>query len=184
MKFRNTNRAWGVVSKTLHWAIVLMILYQWYLGMHALSLGNSPAKISVFALHKSLGMTVFMLAIVRLVWRWANPVPSLEGVTKGWERLAAGFSHVALYGLIFLMPITGLLMSSARNFPVSWFGVFQFPDLVAPDKPTFERMRDLHHTLFAALVIVALLHIAGALKHHFIDRNAVLKRMLPFGGVK
>jgi cytochrome b561 len=184
MNFRNTNRSWGVFSKTLHWVIVLLIIYQWYLGMHALSLGNSPAKISVFALHKSIGMTVFMLAIVRLVWRWANPVPSLDGVTKGWERLAAGFSHVALYGLIFLMPITGLLMSSARNFPVSWFGLFQWPDFVQPDEELFKQFQWLHRHLFQALVCIAVLHILGALKHHFIDRNDVLKRMLPFGGVK
>jgi cytochrome b561 len=75
-------------------------------------------------------------------------------------------------------------MSSARNFPVSWFGVFQFPDLVAPDKRLYELMHDLHGALFAALVVVALMHVAGALKHHFIDKNEVLRRMLPFGGVK
>jgi cytochrome b561 len=73
-------------------------------------------------------------------------------------------------------------MSSAKNYPVSWFGVFQLPDLVAPGEQLFQRMRDLHHLLFAALVVVAALHVAGALKHHFIDRNHVLKRMLPFGG--
>ena len=72
----------------------------------------------------------------------------------------------------------------SRNFPVSWFGLFQFPDLVAPDKSFYELMHGLHGKLFAGLVIVALLHIAGALKHQFIDRNEVLRRMLHFGGVK
>ena len=86
--------------------------------------------------------------------------------------------------LIFAMPLTGWLMSSAKNFPVSWFSLFQLPDLVAPSEQLFRQMRSLHHMLFAVLVVVALLHIAGALKHHFIDRNDVLKRMLPFGGVK
>ena len=75
-------------------------------------------------------------------------------------------------------------MSSARNFPVSWFGLVQLPDLVAPDKSLFTLMNQLHHLLFKVLIGVALLHVAGALKHHFIDRNEVLKRMLPFGGVK
>jgi cytochrome b561 len=75
-------------------------------------------------------------------------------------------------------------MSSAKNYPVSWFGLVQLPDLVAPGEALFQQMRGLHHKLFAALVAVAGLHIAGALKHHFIDRNDVLKRMLPFGGVK
>ena len=75
-------------------------------------------------------------------------------------------------------------MSSARSFPVSWFGWFQLPDLVAPDQHLYERLRDLHHLLFKVLVAVAVLHVAGALKHHFIDRNDVLRRMLPFGRVK
>ena len=105
-------------------------------------------------------------------------------MAKSWERALAHLSHLLLYALIFAIPLSGWLMSSARNFPVSWFGVFQFPDLVSPDKGLYETMRDLHGTLFAALVVVALLHVAGALKHHFIDRNEVLKRMLPFGGVK
>jgi cytochrome b561 len=75
-------------------------------------------------------------------------------------------------------------MSSAKNYPVSWFGMLQLPDLVAPDETLFQQLRRLHHQLFAVLVAVAALHVAGALKHHFIDRNDVLKRMLPFGGVK
>jgi cytochrome b561 len=91
---------------------------------------------------------------------------------------------VLLYALIFALPLTGWMMSSARNFPVSWFKLFQLPDLVAPSQATFELMVDLHHLLFKVLVGVALLHVAGALKHHVIDRNDVLKRMLPFGGVK
>jgi cytochrome b561 len=113
-----------------------------------------------------------------------NPVPDLTAETKPWERVLARVSHFLLYALIFAMPLTGWMMSSARNFPVSWFKLFQFPDLVAPSDRTFQLMNDLHHLLFSVLVTVALLHVAGALKHHFIDRNDVLKRMLPFGRVK
>jgi cytochrome b561 len=89
---------------------------------------------------------------------------------------------VLLYALIFAMPLTGWMMSSAKNYPVSWFKLFQWPDLVQPSEALFSRMNDLHHWLFYALVAVAALHIAGALKHAFIDKNDVLKRMLPFGG--
>ena len=184
MTFRNTTRSWGALSKALHWLIVLLIINQWVIAARADSLPLGAAKLSALSWHKSFGMTILALAIIRLVWRWMNPVPTLQGMAKSWERALAHLSHVLLYGLIFAMPLTGWLMSSARNFPVSWFGVFQFPDLVAPDKALYQRMNDLHHTLFAALVVVALLHIAGALKHHFIDKNEVLKRMLPFGGVK
>jgi cytochrome b561 len=150
--------------------------------MYADSL-SGPAKIAPLALHKSLGITVLALAIIRLVWRWLNPVPSTDHLAT-WERVLARLSHVALYALIFAMPLTGWMMSSARNFPVSWFNLVQLPDLVRPGRGTYELMHDLHGALFAALAGVALLHVAGALKHHFIDRNDVLKRMLPFGGIK
>jgi cytochrome b561 len=184
MNFRNTTRAWGALSKALHWIIVLLIINQWLIAERADDLPNGLAKLQALAWHKSFGITVLMLAIVRLVWRWLNPVPSLDGLAKPWERVLATLSHVLLYALIFAMPLTGWMMSSARNFPVSWFRLFQLPDLVAPDKALYEQMLDLHHLLFKVLVGVAVLHVAGALKHHFIDRNEVLKRMLPFGGVK
>ena len=182
MTFRNTARAWGSVSKSLHWLIVLLILGQPLLAMYADSL-SGLAKIAPLALHKSLGITVLALAIIRLVWRWLNPVPSNVDLAT-WERALARLSHVALYALIFAMPLTGWMMSSARNFPVSWFNLVQLPDLVRPGRETYELMHDLHGTLFAALVCVALLHIAGALKHHFIDKNDVLRRMLPFGRIE
>jgi len=183
MAFRNTNRTWGSLTKALHWIIVILIINQWVIAERAEEL-KGLAKLQTLGWHKSFGMTILMLAIVRLVWRWMNPVPDLTNETKPWERVLAKVSHVLLYALIFAMPLTGWMMSSARNFPVSWFKLFQFPDLVAPAEKTFHLMNDLHHLLFSVLVTVALLHIAGALKHHFIDRNDVLKRMLPFGRVK
>jgi cytochrome b561 len=183
MPFRNTTRSWGSLSKTFHWLIVLLIINQWWIGERADEL-KGLAKLETLALHKSFGMTILMLAVLRLIWRLSNPTPDLTTETKPWGRVLARISHVLLYALIFAMPLTGWMMSSAKNYPVSWFKMFQFPDLVAPAEQTFQQMRDLHHLLFAVLVGVALLHVAGALKHHFIDRNDVLKRMLPFGGIK
>jgi cytochrome b561 len=184
MSFRNTTRSWGSVSKLLHWLIVLLIINQWVIAERADSLPIGIAKLQALAWHKSFGITILMLAVVRLAWRWMNPVPDLAGETRPWERVLARISHLLLYALIFAMPLSGWLMSSAKNFPVSWFKLLQLPDLVSPDQQIFERMRDLHHLLFDVLVVVAAVHVAGALKHHFIDRNDVLKRMLPFGGVK
>jgi len=184
MSFRNTTRAWGSLSKTLHWVIVLLILNQWVIATRAASLPKGPALIEALAWHKSFGITILMLAVIRLAWRLMNPVPDLSAETKSWERVLARVSHFLLYALIFAMPLSGWTMSSARSFPVSWFGWLQLPDLVSPDPQLYERLRDLHHLLFKVLVTVAALHVAGALKHHFIDRNDVLKRMLPFGGVK
>jgi cytochrome b561 len=184
MTFRNTTRSWGALSKALHWIIVILIINQWVIGARADALPNGLAKLQTLAWHKSFGITILMLAVVRLAWRLMNPTPDLSSETKSWERVLAKLSHFLLYVLIFAMPLTGWMMSSARNFSVSWFRLFQLPDLVAPSEQTFRLMHDLHHTLFAVLLGVALLHVAGALKHHFIDKNDVLKRMLPFGGVK
>jgi len=162
---------------------VLLIINQWVIAERADEL-KGLAKLEALAWHKSFGMTVLMLAVLRLVWRLMNPTPDLTPETKPWERALAKISHFLLYALIFAMPLTGWMMSSAKNYPVSWFRMFQFPDLVAPAEQTFHQMHDLHHLLFNVLVAVAVLHVAGALKHHFIDKNDVLKRMLPFGGVK
>jgi cytochrome b561 len=184
MSFRNTTRSWGSLSKALHWIIVLLIINQWVIAERADALPNGLAKLQVLAWHKSFGITILMLAAIRLVWRVMNPTPDLTTETKPWERVLAKLSHLLLYALIFAMPLTGWMMSSARNFPVSWFKLFQLPDLVAPGEQTFHQMLDLHHLLFKVLVGVALLHIAGALKHHFLDKNDVLKRMLPFSDIK
>ena len=182
MILRNTAHSWGAVSKTLHWLIVLLIITQWVIMQRAETATLISDKLLAIGMHKSFGMTIFALAIVRLVWRWLNPVPTLEGKARRWEQLLARVSHVLLYGLILSLPLSGWLMSSARGFPVSWFDRFTLPDLVARSEPLYRQMQDLHHPLFSVLVCVALLHIAGALKHHIIDRNDVLRRMLPFGG--
>ena len=184
MTFRNTTRSWGTLSRALHWLIVLLIINQWIIAERADDLPLGPAKLQALAWHKSFGLTILMLAVIRLVWRWMNPVPDLTAETRRWERVLAKISHVMLYALIFAMPLSGWMMSSARNFPVSWFGLVQVPDLVAPNDQLFHALRDTHHALFAVLVGVAVLHVAGALKHHFVDHNDVLKRMLPFGRVE
>jgi cytochrome b561 len=183
MTFRNTTRSWGTLSKALHWIIVLLIINQWVIAQWAESL-TGFAKLKTLGYHKSFGMTILMLAIIRLAWRCMNPVPDLSAETKPWERTLAKISHALLYGLIFAMPLTGWLMSSAKTYSVSWFNLFAFPNLVGKNDRVYDLTYDLHHLLFAVLVTVAALHIAGALKHHFIDKNDVLKRMLPFGRVK
>ena len=183
MPFRNTTRSWGSLSKAFHWLIVLLIINQWWIASRADEL-KGLAKLEALAWHKSFGMTILILAVLRLLWRLVNPTPDLTVETRRWERVLARISHVLLYALIFAMPLTGWMMSSAKNYPVSWFKLFQFPDLVAPAEQTFHQMHDLHHLLFGVLVGVALLHVAGALKHHFIDKNDVLRRMLPFGKVE
>jgi cytochrome b561 len=183
MPLRNTTRSWGSVSKTLHWIIVLLIINQWVIAQRAEDLTGFQ-KFTTLNWHKWFGITILMLAVIRLAWRLVNPVPDLTAETKPWERILAKVSHFLLYLLIFAMPLSGWMMSSAKAYGVSWFNLFQLPNLVGKDDRLYELLHDVHETLFAALLTVAVLHVAGALKHHFIDRNDVLKRMLPFGGVK
>ena len=113
-------------------------------------------------------------------WRSLNPHPPLPDNLKPYERRLAHFSHVALYTLLFAIPLSGWTMSSARGFPVSWFGFLQLPDLVPKSRPLYDALLLTHQTLAWFLFAVVALHVAGALKHHFIHRDDVLRRMLPF----
>ena len=180
MPIRNTTARWGAVSQTLHWAIVALIITQFVLINLELDLPLGAAKLALLAKHKSVGITILMLAVVRLMWRWLNPSPLLPDTLKPYERVIAHVSHTSLYVLMFAMPLTGWTMSSARNFPVSWFNLFQLPDLVAPNRELYRFLHETHETLAWILVAVASLHVLGALKHHFILKDDVLRRMLPF----
>jgi cytochrome b561 len=179
MQLKNDLSRFGAVAQLFHWTIVVLIVTQFGLALRAESLPNGPAKIGVLAQHKSVGITIFALAIVRLAWRLMNPVPPQPTSMPRWQQIAAHVSHVALYSLILIIPLLGWFMSSARNFPVSWFGLFTLPDLVSPSRPAFEFFRAAHETLAITLLVLALVHIAAALKHHFIDHDDVLRRMLP-----
>jgi len=178
MHVKNSETQYGAVAQLFHWIIVGLIVTQFILANKVEDL-QGLAKIPTLALHKSVGMTIFGLAILRLLWRLANPVPPMPSDTPPWQRVAAHVSHWALYGLLFIIPLFGWLMSSARNFPVSWFKLFTFPDLIAPNRPAYEFFHEAHELLAATLFYIAIVHIAAALKHHFIDRDNVLRRMLP-----
>ena len=181
MGLRNTKARWGALAQLLHWAIVALVITQFTLGTMADSLPLGMHKLAVLARHKSVGITIFMLAVVRLLWRWSNPTPVLPPTLKPYEQQLARFTHAALYALLLLMPLTGWIMSSARSFPVSWFGLFQLPDLVAPNRTLYDAMLQTHAALAWALAAIATLHLLAALKHHFILKDDVLRRMLPFG---
>lgn len=179
MQLKNDLNRYGAVAQLFHWGIVALIVTQFILASKADDLPLGPAKIATLATHKSVGMTIFGLAILRLIWRWFNPVPSVPTSTPRWQQLAAHISHYALYGLILITPIIGWLMSSARNFPVSWFGLITLPDFVEPSQAAYDFFHETHEVLATTLFFVAIIHAAAALKHHFIDRDNVLRRMLP-----
>jgi cytochrome b561 len=182
MQVRNTTARWGSVAQFLHWLIVALIITQVTLALTAAQL-HGMAKLATLARHKSVGITILMLAVVRLGWRLINPTPPLPLTLKPYERFLANFTHAALYLLIFALPLTGWVMSSARGFPVSWFNQFQLPDLVTKNRALYEAMQETHEALAWTLGAVALLHLLGALKHHFVLKDTVLRRMLPFSKI-
>ena len=180
MQVRNTPLRWGAVSQLLHWLVVALVITQFVLASLAEDLAPGMAKLGLLARHKSVGITILGLALLRLAWRLGQPVPALPSGMPRWQRGLATGTHHLLYALLLAMPLSGWLMSSARNYPVSWFGLVQLPDLITPGERAFEALRATHGTLAALLAATALLHLAGALKHHFVDRDDVLRRMLPF----
>jgi cytochrome b561 len=179
MPVRNTTRRWGAVAQLLHWTIVILIIVQFVLGYRA-HWATGLKKLSTVVPHKSWGITILALAVIRLVWRFVNPTPLLPDNLKPWERAAAHVTHQGLYSLLFAMPLTGWIASSARSFPVSWFGMMQLPDFVAPNRPLYDSLMTVHDWLSWTLVAIALLHVAAAIKHHFVLKDHVLRRMLPF----
>jgi cytochrome b561 len=177
MAWRNTSERWGALARFFHWAIVLMLIGQFIMAELAEDLPLGMEKIALLARHKSVGITILLLAVLRLGWRALNPTPRAPAGAP-WEHALARGAHVALYGLLFAMPLSGWMMSSAKNYPVSWFNLLPLPNLVPVSESIYEFMHETHEVLATTLIIVAAAHVLGALRHHFIKRDDVLKRML------
>jgi len=179
MSIRNTAGRWGALAQLLHWLVVVLIIAQFTLSLLADDLPNGMKKLVLLSRHKSIGITLLVLACLRLGWRWANPTPALPSTLKPYERTLARTTHFLLYALLFAIPLTGWTMSSARGFPVSWFGFIQLPDLVPKNKALYEALMTTHETLAWTLSGIVALHVGAALKHHFVLKDDVLRRMLP-----
>ncbi len=169
------------VAKVLHWAVAALIISQYVLAQMAQAAGENErlqAQLLLLANHKSVGMSILILALLRLLWRLKHRPPALPESTPRWQRRSAMFAHWLLYGLIFMLPLSGWMLSSASAYSVSWFGLFQWPDLVAANPNLKEQLVNLHHLLAKLLFIVALVHIVAAFKHQFLNHDGVLVRML------
>jgi cytochrome b561 len=173
------NAQYTRTAIVLHWVIALLIVANFVLGLTMVDLPLSPQKLKYFSYHKWTGITIWLIVMLRIVWRLGHRPPLLPAGMPGWQRAAAHVSHFALYLLMFAIPISGWLYSSAAGKPVVYLGLVPLPDLVAPDKQLAERLELLHITLNFTLLGLVLLHVLAGLKHHFIDRDSVLARMLP-----
>ena len=164
----------------LHWLIALLILVTFPLGVVMADLPLSPDKLRLYSYHKWIGVTVFVLMLLRAAWRLTHQPPALPASTPRWQQQASHAVHAALYLLLFVVPLSGWLMSSAKGVPTVWFGVVPLPDLLDKNKALGELLSEVHEGLNVALLALVLLHVAAALKHQFIDRDGLLTRMSLF----
>jgi cytochrome b561 len=167
---------------TLHWVIALLILAAFPLGVYMHDLPLSPDKLRLYSYHKWIGVSIFLLAVLRILWRFTHRPPPLPGSMPRWEKLAADTVHTLLYALLFVVPLSGWLMSSAKGVQTVWFGVLPLPDLVSKNKELGDLLKEVHEGLNFIMLGAVLAHIGAALKHHFIERDGVLARMIPLLG--
>ena len=165
---------------TLHWIIVLAIVTAASVGLYMAGLAFSPQKLRLYSWHKWIGVTIFLLAVARVLWRLTHPAPPLPRTIARWQRTAAAVSHVLLYALVLVIPVSGWLMSSALGVKTVYLGLVPLPDLLAKNKALGEVLKQVHGWLNGTLAVLVLLHAAAALKHHFVERDDVLHRMVPF----
>lgn len=164
----------------LHWLIAMLIVAAFALGVTMVDIpGITPTKLKYYSWHKWLGVTVLALACARLLWRLAHRPPAYPDTMPGWQRHAAHGLHGLLYVLMFAVPISGYFYSLAAGVPVVYLGVIPLPVLIDPNTEWKPLLQQVHYALNMTLLACVLLHVAAALKHQFIDRDGVLRRMLP-----
>lgn len=175
----NTAERWGSVSIALHWTIAgLVLLVQVPAGITMEALGPGTLQNVLYNIHKNTGLIIFALAVVRLGWRWSHPVPMLPADLPSWQAKTARTTHALLYIVLFSMPITGFLYTAMGGFPVPLFMLYDLAQLVPENKPVAEAFQLAHLTLQWVLYAVVVLHVAGALQHHLLRKDFVLRRML------
>ena len=164
----------------LHWLIAILIVLAFVLGTIMTDIpGITPTKLRYFSWHKWLGITILGLVCVRLLWRLTHTAPAYPSSMPMWQQYAAHGLHIALYVLMFAIPISGYLYSLAAGVPVVYLGIIHLPILIAPDPVLKPILKEVHELLNNGLLILVALHVLAALKHHFINRDTILKRMLP-----
>ncbi len=166
-------------AKAFHWLTVLVMTGSFALAFVMVELPLGTLKVSLYNWHKTLGLIVLALAVLRLVWRLRHPAPPLPADMPAWERLAAQVTHVALYLFLFAQPLVGLVMSWASGFPTVLFGSFNLPNPIGANQGLFDALVVVHE--LSAWIILALIavHAGAALRHHFVKKDQVLRRMLP-----
>lgn len=178
VKMKTPSKQYTLIAIGLHWWIALLIFIAFPLGIYMHDLPFSPTKLKLFSWHKWIGVTVFMFVVVRIYWRLRHSPPALPESMANWQKLVSHFTHGLLYLLMVAVPLSGWLMSSAKDFQTVWFGVLPIPDLLGKDKELGNLLVIVHETFNFSLLTLVAVHVLAALKHHYIDKDMILRRML------
>jgi len=180
---RSSISRYHSVSILLHWLLALALAGIFVVGLYMADLPFSPQRLKLYNWHKWAGVTILTLSALRLLWRVTHRPPALPATIAdampAWQRTAYSATHMAMYALFFIVPLVGWAYTSAAGFPVVLFGVLPLPDFVAASKPLADMIKPWHETSAWALAALVALHSAAALKHHFVDKDGLLLRMLP-----
>lgn len=181
MAIHNPSGRYTKTAMSLHWLMALVIISGWVMGHYMVDLKFSPDKLQLYNWHKWIGFTVFLLALVRLLWRWTHkPPPPLPGQPK-WQLHAAGVTHALFYALFFAVPITGWLFSSSTGFQLVYLGLIPIPDLIGKSPELKDTLKAIHWYMSTGLAALVVLHIGAAIKHFAVARDGTFARMLPWG---
>lgn len=178
MQLLDSDKRFGFVSIVNHWLAALLIIGMLGLGLYMADLPKGPWKGQLFAIHKSFGILVLMLGAARIGWRLGNALPEPVDTSRPLLRTIARLLHPLLMVMMLALPLSGWAMSSAGDHPVSFFGLFTLPPLLVPDKGLAEILTNVHSALAWTLIALLVVHAGAALQHHFIARDATLRRML------
>ena len=180
MALRSDPTRWGAMARLLHWGMLALLIGIIPVGFFMSDLPLGPQKMKLYALHKSVGITLLALATLRLAWRATEHRPQ-PAPMPAWQERVAAITQVLMYALLFAIPLAGWLYNSAAGFPLQWFGLVHLPALTAADPALKIVAKSTHEAGVWTLMVLMGLHAAGALKHHFMDRDNTLRAMLPFG---
>ena len=175
--YLNTRDSYGLIARILHWLIFLLVAGMLISGFSISYLPSNGIKSLVISIHKSTGFIIFLLMIARLLWRLYSPPPRDLGESLI-LNYAAHVLHTVLYILLFLQPLVGILMSQTYGYPVSVFGIFELPQIIWKSQLLANFFSKVHTVIGVLLTVSIIIHAAAALKHHYIDRNRILIRML------
>ncbi len=167
------------VAIALHWLIALLIISGFSMGLYMVDLPVSPAKLQYYSWHKWIGITIFLLAFARAGWRFLHPPPAPVAGQPPWQVQAAAVTHALLYLLLFAIPLSGWLYSSAAGFQTVYLGLVPIPDLIGKESGLKDLLKNVHWSLTLLLAVLIAVHVIAALKHQIIDRDGTLSRMLP-----